>query len=187
MAEALFQPRRDCVPELEVGVQVDVGLPGPIGHRQAAAGADRRERAADFAGGALHRPADLAKMLQVGARADVHVQTCDFQALGIGPAQAVGNCSCQMPCFDCSPPVLVFWLWPWPKPGLIRSVIVAARGTLAELLDHVGRAAIDVDAVLDDQVERLAIENIGRVDDRRRIARGTGNSRPPAPGGLRRR
>ena len=86
-----------------------------------------------------------------------------------------------MPCFDCSPPVLVFWLWPWPKPGLIRSVIAAARGPLAELLDHVGRAAVDVHAQLDDQIERLAIENIGRIDDRRRIAvsrRISGGQRP---------
>ena len=28
-----------------------------------------------------------------------------------------------MPCLEWSPPVLVFRLWPWPKPGLIRSVI----------------------------------------------------------------
>ena len=78
-----------------------------------------------------------------------------------------------MPCFDCSPPVLVFWLWPWPKPGLIRSVMPPARrrGSLAKLVDHVGRAAVHVDVVLDDQVERLAIEDVGRVDDLRRVAR----------------
>ena len=85
----------------------------------------------------------------------------------IGAAQAVASCSCQMPCFDCSPPVLVFWLWPWPKPGLSRSVMLAAGRATAELIDHVGRAAVDVDAVLDDQVERFAIEDVGRVDDRR--------------------
>ena len=86
-----------------------------------------------------------------------------------------------MPCFDCSPPVLVFWLWPWPKPGLIRSVIAAAGRALAELIDHVGRAAVDVNAMLDDQIERLAIEDVGRVDDRRRIAVRliAGGQRPP--------
>ena len=46
----------------------------------------------------------------------------------------------------------------------------AAGRSLAELIDHVGRAAIDVQAQLDDQIERLAIEDVGRVDDRRRIA-----------------
>jgi hypothetical protein len=29
--------------------------------------------------------------------------------------------SCQMPCLLDSPPVLTFLLWPWPKPGLMRS------------------------------------------------------------------
>ncbi len=48
----------------------------------------------------------------------------------------------------------------------------AAGCSLAQLIDHVRRAAIDVNAVLDDQIERFAIENIGRVDDRRRIADG---------------
>ena len=116
-------------------------------------------------------PQTWRQVLQVGARADVHVQAGDRQAVTVGAiAGSRRAASCQMPCFDCSPPVLVFWLWPWPKPGLIRSVIVAARRSLAELVDHVGRAAVDVNAVLDDQVERLAVEDVGRVDDRRRIA-----------------
>ena len=95
-------------------------------------------------------------MLQVGARADVHVQAGDAPGRDDRPAAGSRRAaSCQMPCFDCSPPVLVFWLWPWPKPGLIRSVISRPGRPLAELVDHVGRAAVDVDAVLDDQVERL--------------------------------
>jgi hypothetical protein len=34
---------------------------------------------------------------------------------------AGGRSACQMPCLLCSPPVLVLLLWPWPKPGLMRS------------------------------------------------------------------
>jgi hypothetical protein len=30
---------------------------------------------------------------------------------------ACGSSLCQMPCLLFSPPVLVFWLWPWPKAG----------------------------------------------------------------------
>ena len=77
-----------------------------------------------------------------------------------------------MPCFDCSPPVLVFWLWPWPKPGLIRRVMSRPGRHLAELVDHVGRAAVDVDVVLQHQSQRLGVEDVGRVDDRRRMAAG---------------
>ena len=47
-----------------------------------------------------------------------------------------------------------------------------AGGSSAELVDHVGRAAVDVDAVLDAQVERFAVEDVGRVDYRRRRALG---------------
>ena len=77
-----------------------------------------------------------------------------------------------MPCFEPLPPVLVFWLWPWPKPGLMRSVIVRpverpgslCRGC-AVLVDHVGRAAVDVEVVLDDELERFAVEEVGGEDD----------------------
>ena len=74
-----------------------------------------------------------------------------------------------MPCFDCSPPVLVFWLCPWPKPGLIRSVMPRPGRPLAVLVDHVRRAAVHRNVQLDDHVERLAVEDVGRVDDLRRL------------------
>ena len=84
------------------------------------------------------------------------------------------SCSCQMPCFDWAPPVFTFWLCPWPKPGLIRSVIgEPCRGPtagFAVLVDHVGRAAVDVNVVLDDEIERLAVEDVGRVNDLRRMS-----------------
>ena len=48
---------------------------------------------------------------------------------------------------------------------------VAPRRRDAQLLDHVERAAIDVNAVLDDHLQRVDVEDIGRVDDRRRITR----------------
>ena len=50
VAEGIFQPPAGGVPQAEVGVQIDVRSAGPIGNRQAAAGADRGQRAADFAG-----------------------------------------------------------------------------------------------------------------------------------------
>jgi hypothetical protein len=38
------------------------------------------------------------------------------------------------------------------------------------LVDHVGRAAVDVDILFDDQPHRLVVEDVGRIDDLRRIA-----------------
>jgi hypothetical protein len=50
-----------------------------------------------------------------------------------------------------------------------RDVPARAR---RELVDHVGRSAVDVHAALDDEVERRAVEDVGRVDDGSRIATG---------------
>jgi hypothetical protein len=48
----------------------------------------------------------------------------------------------------------------------MRSVIVAARGAVAELIDHVGRPAVHGQAEFHDEIERLAIKDVGRVHDR---------------------
>ena len=63
-------------------------------------------------------------------------------------------------------------------PQRAAGLIPAVR--FAELVDHVGRAAIDVNAVRQDGFERTLVENIGRVDDRRRLALGlvAGGQRP---------
>ena len=42
---------------------------------------------------------------------------------------------------------------------------VPPRRPLAKLVDHLRRAAIDRDAQLDDRVQRLAIKDVGRIDD----------------------
>ena len=105
----------------------------------------------------------------------MHVQPGNRKPVAARPAQTQSpSCSCQMPCFDCSPPVLVFWLWPWPKPGIeaqrdLASKVVMPAAKLAVLVDHVGRAAVDGKPMLDDQFERFVVEDVGRVHDRRRI------------------
>ncbi len=48
----------------------------------------------------------------------------------------------------------------------------AARRDAAVLVDHVGRTAVDVDVVRDDQLQYLRVEDVGRVHDRRRFALG---------------
>ncbi len=44
-----------------------------------------------------------------------------------------------------------------------------AAAALGQLLEHIGRAAVDVDAVLGHQLQGIAVENIGRIHERRRI------------------
>ena len=164
------EPVASRVPEIEIGGDVDLQVGRAVRRRQAAAGADGRDRVADG-----QRDRSSAPQTCERCSRSVPEPMCMCRPAIFSPGFAARRrhsaiCSCQMPCFDCSPPVLVFWLWPWPKPGLTRSVISRPGRAFTELLDHVGRAAIDVDTLGDDQVERLAIEDIGRVDDRRRIA-----------------
>ena len=55
------------------------------------------------------------------------------------------------------------------KAGIDPQRDVPPRRSLAELIDHVGRAAIDLNVQLDDRVQRLAIKNVGRIDDLRML------------------
>ncbi len=87
MAEGVFESLARGVPELEVSVEIDVRLVLTIRDRQSAADTDRLQAAAQFQGGLFHGRADLGKVLQVGARADVHVQAGDAQAVVVGVDQ----------------------------------------------------------------------------------------------------
>ena len=57
-----------------------------------------------------------------------------------------------------------------------------AGGAAAELIDHLRRAAVDVDVMFDAEIERLAIEDVGRIDDRRRAAVLVALAKPVARG-----
>ena len=73
MAPRLGQTLASRIPQPVVGREVDELLGRPIGDRQAAAGADRRDRWPDLPGHALHRAANLREMLEVCSRPYVHV------------------------------------------------------------------------------------------------------------------
>src|SRR5262245_9990554 len=90
MAERLGESLAGAVPQTIITGDVDgLRFAGAVVDGQAAAGADRFERAADLKRGLLHRAADLREMFQVRARTDVHVQAGDAQAVRVGPAEAV--------------------------------------------------------------------------------------------------
>jgi len=91
VAEPAFQALTRGVPLRVVSVQIDVGLARAVGDRQAAAGTDGPHAGAYFDGGLLHRRTDLRQVLQVGPRADVHVQSADHQSVLLRSPQAIGN------------------------------------------------------------------------------------------------
>ena len=66
VAELFLEPLARSVPEVVVLGDVDVGVAGLVDRRQAAAGADRRQRPTDLLGQRFHRAADLRQMFEVG-------------------------------------------------------------------------------------------------------------------------
>jgi len=57
-----------------------------------------------------------------------------------------------------------------PESGVYTQRNLAAGQALAVLLDHVRRSRIDVEPFFNHQINCFAIKNIGRVNDRIRIA-----------------
>ncbi len=111
-------------------------------------------------------------MLQIGPGPDVHVQTADREATPGSTVQAVGDV--------CEPDAMFRLLA--ARIGLLAVTVaepridpqrdLSARRPAAELIDHVGRAAVDVDIVLYAQVERWRVKNVSGIDERRGIAAG---------------
>ena len=92
----------------------------------------------------------------------ISCRPCCFTA-----ASASSSSACQMPCLLCSPPVLVLLLWPWPKPGLMRSQTGWPWRDRAQLVQHVDGAGVHRHAVFDDGGQRGVVEQVGGEDDAR--------------------
>ncbi len=75
---------------------------------------------------------------------------------------------------------------PMAEAGIDPQRDLGPRHPLAQLVDHVRRAAVDVDTVLRHQLQRLTVEDVRRVDDGRRLAGGgnNGETRRQSPGDL---
>ena len=111
-------------------------------------------------------------MFQIGARADVHVQAGDRKPIAAGPVETLGDLPVPNAVFRLLAAGVGLLAMAVAEAGIDPQGDASAGGAAAELVDHVGRAAVDVDAAFDAQIERLGVENVGRVDDRRRIAGG---------------
>ena len=156
-------------------------LAGLVGHGQTTAGRDHGEGSAHLDRHPLQRPGHFGQMRKIGATADVHVEAADLQARPLRPAEDLGNLLVP----DAVLRALTAGV------GLLAVAVAEARvhaerdrcagHPLGELLDHVGRSAVDVDAVPHDHVEAVTIEDVGRIDDwmGRRQAVG-----PGLPGGV---
>src|SRR5262245_32015588 len=58
---------------------------------------------------------------------------------------------------------------PVAKTGVDSQRDISPGGSLAKLVDHFRRAAVDGQSQLDDSFQRFAIENVGRIDDFRMV------------------
>jgi hypothetical protein len=117
-------------------------------------------------------------MRQIGAAADMHVKPAHRQPCPFGAAEHFGNLlvpDAVLRAFAAGIRLLAVAV---AEAGIHSERDVGSRHPLGQLLDHVGRAAIDVDAEPGDGIEALAIEDVGRVDNRmyRRQAVGRGGA-----------
>src|SRR5476651_1022949 len=96
----------------------------------------------------------------------MHVQAGDCQTAALGPVETLADLRVPDAVFRLLAAGVGLLAVAVAKTGVDAQRDVSAGGAAAELLDHVGRAAIDVDIVLHAQVERFAVEDVGRIDDR---------------------
>ena len=178
VAKRLLQFPACGIPEREVAGEIGVHFARFVGHRQATAGGDGRERAADLEGHPLERAGHLGQMRQIGAAADVHVQARDAEPGPLGAAEHVGNLLVPDAVLRTLAAGVGLLAVTMAEAGVHTQGDARPRHPLGKLLEHVGRATIDVDAELRHRVEALAVEDVGRVDDRmgRRQAGGIGRA-----------
>src|SRR3954462_6118849 len=81
MRQLRGKPFSGFIPKLKVRLEIDEFLTFSIRHGEAAAGANRNERGADFRSGLFHRTTDLSEVLKVGAGADVHMKAGNRQVV----------------------------------------------------------------------------------------------------------
>ena len=144
MSEGVAQSVADGIPELKVLCQVDISLVVAIGNRQSTPGADRPWIVRPTSSAARSIASQTCtEVLQVGSRADVHVEPGDRHPGLVGTSKAV---------IDLGVPNAVLALFP-ARIGLLAVPVSEAwidpqghlgTGTpLAQLADHVGRTAVD--------------------------------------------
>src|SRR5690606_6503646 len=107
---------------------------------------------------------------QVGAGADVHVQAGDGHAVAVGPQQALVDLFVPNPVLALFATGVGFLTVSVTEARIDSQGDFRSGATFAELVDHVGRAAVDVQPLLHHQIERLAVEDIGGVDDAGNLA-----------------
>ena len=103
--------------------------------------------------------------------ADVHVQPGDGKPVAPGSIQAVADLGVPDAVFGMVAAGVGFAAVSVAEAGVDPQGDGPARGAAAELIDHLRRAAVDVDVVFDAEIERLGVEDVGRIDDRRRARR----------------
>ncbi len=171
MPEALHQPSSGPVPQLEIGAYVDLRIVFAVGDGQAAAGADASDFGSHLTGKGFDGAAHLRQVFVIGSGTDVYVDARDFEVVAVSASDAV---------VEVLVPDSVFALLATGVRLLTVSVTKARVDTqgdgtaihpLTVLIDHVRRAAVHVDVVLADQVQRFRVEDVGRVHDRRRLTR----------------
>src|SRR5690606_18504896 len=158
------------MPHAQVRVHVDLGVALAVGRRQAAAGADRAHLRPDPAREVAARPGHALEVRHIDTGADVHVHAGDGESVAGGPSDAGLELGVPDAVLRVRPAGVGLAAVAVAEAGIDAQRDLAAGRPLPVLVDQVGRAAVDRDAALHYQLEGLAVEDVGGVHDRRRIA-----------------
>ena len=104
-------------------------------------------------------------MLEIASGTDMHVQTGDTQSMVVCAAQAIVQLLVPDPVLGMLTTRVGLLAVPMPEAGVDAQCDIVSRCQFAQLIDHVWRADIHVDAMFDHQSDRVPVKDIRRVHD----------------------
>jgi hypothetical protein len=152
------------------GAGVERRVAGPGADRGPAAARDRAHVDAECAHLVDHRVADAPQVLEVGARADVHVQPDQVEPVLLDVAQRLVEIGVPDAVLAPLAARVRLAAVPVSEARVHAQPHAVARAMPPELLEHVGRARVDGDVELDNARERGFVDQVGRVDEARGLA-----------------
>ena len=105
-------------------------------------------------------------MREIRATADVHMEAGDHDPRPFGAAHHVGDVGMPDAMLRALAAGVCLLAVTVAEAGIHAERDLGPRHPRGELLEHVGRAAVDMDAQARDLVEGIAVEDVGGVDDR---------------------
>ena len=167
VADALLDVLAGLIPQVVVGLHVNaVALVFlMVRNREAAPCTDGAEMATQAAASVDHRVANLREVLEVGARTDVHVKSCNPHPVCLRELDAVLDLLVPHAVLAKRAAGIHLAGMPVTKARVHAEREFRLHAEIGQLLDHVGRAHVHRDVVLLHEFKRVAVEDVCGVDN----------------------